>query len=46
MQTPKLKVRNRDGVDYIELYENHKRKFKSLGAKDKMHDFGCDENLD
>ena len=36
MKTPKLKVRNRDGVYTIECQENHKRKFKSLGTKDEM----------
>ena len=36
MKNPKLKVRNHDRVYTIKFYENHKRKFKSLGTKDKM----------
>ena len=35
MKKPQLTVGNRDGVYTIEFYENHKRKFKSLGTKDK-----------
>ena len=36
MKNPKIVKRNRDGVYSIEYYENHKRKVRSLGTKDKI----------
>ena len=36
MKNPKLFKRNRDGIYTIQYYQNHKRKFKSLGTRDKI----------
>ena len=35
MKLPKLIKRKRDGIYTIEFHVNHKRKYKSLGTKDK-----------